>query len=448
MKILIVDDEKNIQKLLSDIVKDNGWQPFVASNVKEAKDILNNELIQVMLLDVNLSYEREGIDFLEYVKSNFEFPPEIIVITGYGNVDLAVEAIKKGAYDFIEKPPTIERIIISIKHALEKAKVVQFYKNEEDKNALIGTSSHIEYLKKMINTISNTNSNVLITGESGVGKELFAKNLHINSKRKDSPFIVVNSAALPEELIEAELFGYEKGAFTNAYKMKRGKFELASGGTIFLDEIGDMSLKTQAKILRAIQEKEIERIGGEKSIPVDIRIIAATNKNIKELVKQGEFREDLYYRLNVVEIEILPLRKRKEDIIPIFEYYLKKYTKENGKTPIVIENWLHDYLLNQNWYGNVRELKNFAEKVVIFSDNGKIKREFFNFDNETKVNIQNDLSLSKAKELFEKNYIINMLRENDYNISKTARILGIDRSNFFKKLKKLGIKIENRKSSN
>ena len=326
MKILIVDDEKNIQKLLADIIKDNGWEPFIASNIEEAKNILNAQLISVVLLDVNLEYDGQGIDFLEFIKNNFEYSPEVIVITGYGNIDLAVSAIKKGAFDFIEKPPSIERIILSVKHAIEINKIE---KNKlflpKDNIEIIGKSKHVAYLKKLISTISDSMGSVLIIGESGVGKELFAKNLHYNSSRRKNPFIVVNSAAIPEELIEAELFGYEKGAFTNAYKMKRGKFELANGGTIFLDEIGDMSLKTQAKILRTLQDKKIERLGSEKVIPIDVRVITATNKDLKQMVKSGTFREDLFYRLNVIEVNIEPLRQRKDDIIPIFQYFIKKF---------------------------------------------------------------------------------------------------------------------------
>ncbi len=449
MKILVVDDEKNIQKILSDIIRDNGWEPFAAADIKTAKNILHNELISVVLLDVNLEYDGEGIDFLEFIKKNYEYPPEVIIVTGYGNIDLAVSAIKKGAYDFIEKPPSIERIILSVEHAIEKSKRNRkklFLPNDQIK--FIGKSKHTEYLKKLIKTLSDTRSSVLITGESGVGKELFAKNLHFQSAIKDKPFIVVNSAAIPDELIEAELFGYEKGAFTNAYKMKRGKFELANEGTIFLDEIGDMSLNTQAKILRTLQDKKIERLGSEKVIPIDARVITATNKNLKEMVKGGKFREDLYYRLNVVEVNILPLRQRKDDIIPIFEHFMQLFSQDYGKKELHMEKWLMEYIINNNWTGNIRELKNFAEKLVIFSQNGVINKDTLPMNEELVKEFNTELSLNEARIEFEKYYIKNALKKNDNNISKTARELGLDRSNFFKKIKKLGIIIENSKDSN
>lgn len=449
MKILIVDDEKNIQKLLADIIADNGWEPFIAPDIKKAKNILDNELVSVVLLDVNLEYDGQGIDFLEFIKNNYEYPPEVIIITGYGNIDLAISAIKKGAYDFIEKPPSIERIILSVEHAIDKntqARNKLFL--AKDNIELIGKSKHITYLKQMIKTLSDSMGSVLITGESGVGKELFAKNLHFHSSRSSKPFIVVNSAAIPEELIEAELFGYEKGAFTNAYKMKRGKFELANEGTIFLDEIGDMSLKTQAKILRTLQEKKIERLGSEKVIPINVRIIAATNKNLKDMVKKETFREDLYYRLNVVEVNIQPLSQRKDDIIPIFQHFIKVFSHEYGKKEIVMEQWIIDHIINNPWKGNIRELRNFAEKIVIFSQAGKIDPEMIGIDNKTIKEFNTELFLNDAKKEFEKYYIKNALQKNHYNISKTAEKLGMDRSNFFKKIKKLGINIENSKSSN
>lgn len=449
MKILVVDDEKNIQKLLADIIKDNGWQPFVAGDIKKAKNILHNEMISVILLDVNLEYDGQGIDFLDYIKNNYEYPPEIIIITGYGNIDLAVSAIKKGAYDFIEKPPSIERIILAIEHALEKNKMEkEKLLSPENNIEFIGNSKHTHHLKKLIKTLADSKGSVLITGESGVGKELFARNLHFHSSRNAKPFIVVNSAAIPEELIEAELFGYEKGAFTNAYKMKRGKFELANEGTIFLDEIGDMSLKTQAKILRTLQDKKIERLGAEKVISIDVRVITATNKDLKTMVKEGTFREDLFYRLNVIETNIKPLRQRKDDIIPIFKYFIKVLSREYGKKEIFLEQWLMDHLVNYRWQGNIRELKNFAEKMVIFSQEGRINEEIIQPLDDTTKEMNTELSFNEAKIEFERYYIKKALKKYDQNISKTAEKLGLDRSNFFKKLKKLGITIENSKDSN
>ncbi len=445
MKVLIVDDEINIQKVLKDIITDNGWTTFVAESTEEAWKVLEKEFIDVMLLDVFLKDEKEGIDFLKKVRAFFDFPPEIIMITGHGSIDMAVEALKNGAYDFIEKPPSIERLVVTVSHAAESLRLKResLYIRDQD-TPIIGRSRHLESIISLIAKVAPTGGNVLITGESGSGKELVAKSIHLNSLRKDGPFVIVNSAAIPEDLVEAELFGYEKGAFTNALKMKRGKFELADSGTLFFDEIGDMSLKTQSKILRAIQEKKVERVGGEETLNVNARIIAATNKNIEEMMKGGKFREDLYYRLNVVKIELKPLRERTEDIVPLFEYYVDRFSKEYGKPVRHIDASILERIVKMPWKGNIRELKNFAERAVIFSGPNGINP---GRDDEGPGEERPAETFNEAKDDFEREYIKRALSGNGYNISKTARALGMDRSNLFKKIRSLGINIEDCKDS-
>ena len=447
MKVLIVDDEKNIQKILSDIITDNEWKPFVAGTTEEAEDILKREFIDVLLLDVFLEREREGLDFLQKIRTDYDFPPEVVIITGHGTIDMAIEAVKMGAYDLIEKPPSIERLTFAIKRAYEHIKNTRkrLY-IKEDETPIIGNSARLKKVMGIVKSVAPTDGSVLITGESGVGKELIAKSIHLNSKRKDGPFIIVNSAAIPADLVESELFGYEKGAFTNALKMKRGRFELADGGTLFLDEIGDMSLKTQSKILRALQDKKIERVGGEGTIKVDVRIIAATNKDIEKMTKEGKFREDLYYRLNVVRIHIDPLKERKEDIKPLFNYYVNKFSQDYGRMVKKIDNDVYKYILNEEWKGNIRELKNFAEKAVIFSKNDEISLSQLGLKFESLKEKFGSFSLAKKE--FEKNYLEKALAANNFNISQTAKMLIMDKGNLFKKIKSLGIKIEDSKDSN
>ena len=444
MKILIVDDEKNIQKLLSDILKDNGWATFVAGDVQEADRILQREFIDVMLLDVFLQHERQGLDFLKKVRTTYEFPPEVIMITGHGSIEMAVEALRDGAYDFIEKPPSMERLLLATSHAYDWIRSIR--KNlyiKEETTPIIGESSQLKKIMDIVHSVAPTDGSVLVTGESGVGKELIARSIHLNSKRKEGPFVVINSAAIPEELVESELFGHEKGAFTNAMKLKRGKFELADGGTLFLDEIGDMSLKTQSKILRAIQEKTIERVGSESHLNVNVRIIAATNKAIAEMASSGTFREDLYYRLNVVTVDILPLRERTRDITPLFDHYIGYFSAEYGKPVREIDDDIYAYIIDCQWPGNVRELKNFAERAVIFSREGVISLGRMNIFTTSQGDKADFKKLADARIQFEKEYIKNALTASKGNVASSARLLGMDRSNLLKKIKALGIEIEN-----
>ncbi|MFN4132378.1 MAG: sigma-54-dependent transcriptional regulator, partial [Caldimicrobium sp.] len=387
-------------------------------------------------------------------KELYPFLP-VIIISGHGTIEGAVKSIKLGAFDFIEKPLSYERILVSLENALK------FSKLEEENKALraklfgevelIGKSKAIVQIKEMINKVAPTDTTVLITGESGVGKEVVARLIHLSSKRTQGPFIEVNCAAIPETLIEAELFGYEKGAFTDAKTSKKGKFEQAHGGTLFLDEIGDMNLSAQAKVLRVLQEKKLEKLGAQKSIEIDVRIIAATNKNLIEEISKGKFREDLYYRLNVFPIHIPPLRERKEDIPLLCERFLEEIAIKVGLKKITLSPAVIEILQEYSWPGNVRELKNFLERLVILTSKEEIKpedlpKEFLyslgrgDFNKIESEPWFEERNFKRAKLLFEREFLKRKLEFYQGNISKTAKEIGLERTYLQKKLKELGLK--------
>jgi DNA-binding NtrC family response regulator len=368
-KILIVDDEISIRRILKEILENEKYVVDVAENGITALEKAKEENYDVILLDIKMP-EMDGIEVLDKLITITDTP--IIMISGHGTIETAVEAIKKGAYDFIVKPPDLNRLLITIRNAVDKNNLVvktrQLKKEIDKKYRIIGESSAINLVKEMIEKVSTTHARVLITGENGTGKELVARQIHEKSNRSHAPFIEVNCAAIPSELIESQLFGHEKGSFTSAHKMRKGDFELANGGTLFLDEIGDMSLSAQAKVLRALQENKITRVGGEKEIPVDVRVIAATNKNLKEEIKKGKFREDLYHRLSVIIIEVPPLRERKEDIPLLVKSFIEDICIEQGKALLDITDSAIEKLKSFYWSGNVRELHNVIERLVILSD--------------------------------------------------------------------------------
>jgi DNA-binding NtrC family response regulator len=368
-KILIVDDEISIRRILKEILENEKYVVDVAENGITALEKAKEENYDVILLDIKMP-EMDGIEVLDKLVTITDTP--IIMISGHGTIETAVEAIKKGAYDFIVKPPDLNRLLITIRNAVDKNNLVvktrQLKKEIDKKYRIIGESSAINLVKEMIEKVSTTHARVLITGENGTGKELVARQIHEKSNRSHAPFIEVNCAAIPSELIESQLFGHEKGSFTSAHKMRKGDFELANGGTLFLDEIGDMSLSAQAKVLRALQENKITRVGGEKEIPVDVRVIAATNKNLKEEIKKGKFREDLYHRLSVIIIEVPPLRERKEDIPLLVKSFIEDICIEQGKALLDITDSAIEKLKSFYWSGNVRELHNVIERLVILSD--------------------------------------------------------------------------------
>jgi DNA-binding NtrC family response regulator len=367
--ILVIDDEKSIRSSLKEILEYEKHQVQEAKDGEEGLAKLKSEDFELVLCDVKMP-KLDGLEFLQKIKE-FTNPPQVVMISAHGTIEVAVEATKRGAYDFIQKPFDLNRLLLTVRNALEKSNLVTETKILKQKisakNLIIGESLIIKQLKETIDKVAATEARVLITGPNGVGKELVARQLHEKSERKKGMFVEVNCAAIPSDLIESELFGHEKGAFTSAIKQKIGKFELANGGTLFLDEIGDMSLSAQAKVLRALQEKKITRVGGEKDIPIDCRVIAATNKDLKKEIQEGRFREDLYHRLGVIIINVPSLKERKDDIPLLIDYFLKQIAEEYRNKPKKIDKNAVDCLTNLEWTGNIRELRNVVERLIILS---------------------------------------------------------------------------------
>ena len=445
-QILVVDDEKRICTSLTGILEDEGYRARAVHDGHSALEEIEELLPDLMLLDLWMP-GMDGLQTLEIVKQRYPDLP-VIVISGHGNIETAVKAAKLGAYDFLEKPLSLDKTLILVERALDQRRLLQenldLRKRVERKYEMIGNSLEMQEIRDRIDTAAPTNGRVLIYGENGTGKELIARALHRQSLRADKPFVEVNCAAIPQELIESELFGHEKGSFTGATSKKRGKFELAHEGTLFLDEIGDMSLPTQAKVLRVLQEQKFERVGGSDVLEADFRVFAASNKNLEEEIEKGHFREDLYYRLNVIPFYVPPLRERKEDIPLLVSHFLEDFSLENGRriktfTPDAIK-----FLMRYEWPGNIRELKNVIERLVIMVPSNEIRAE----------HIPNNIlgggrrksseiiptgttwkPLKEAKASFEKQYILKCLKAHDGNITKTAQTLGIERTYLHKKIR-------------
>lgn len=453
--ILVIDDEASIRSSLSGALKDEGYSVMTAGSGEEGLGILFNGSFDAVMLDVWMP----GIDGLETLKRIKASTPDqlVIIMSGHGNVETAVKATKLGAYDFIEKPLSLDKLLVTLRNAFQFQEL-----NSENRQLrseamrsveMIGAAPKMLQLKEQIATVAPLNSWVLITGDNGTGKELVARSIHGGSKRKEAPFVAVNCAAIPEELIESELFGHERGAFTGAIQMKKGKFDQANGGTLFLDEIGDMSLKTQAKVLRILQEKKFERVGGTQTIEVDVRVIAATNKNLLESIKNNQFREDLYYRLAVIPIVVPPLRERSSDVPALLKYYLENFAREQGREPKKISEDAVQMLKHYQWPGNVRELRNLVERLSILVKSNTVgledlPAELLESVAANPVGSSNDSlpstagnllagvhGLKEAKSQFEREFIIRKLKENDWNISKTAQALGIERAHLHRKIK-------------
>lgn len=449
-KILVIDDEEDIILMMKMILEYEGYEFYGAKNGSEAVQTALKEKPDAILLDLKMP-QMDGYEVFDILHSKGVMAP-IIIISGHGSIQTAVEFIKKGAFDFLEKPLEREKVLITLKNALEQKRLreenIELKLLFEEKYRLIGSSEYIVTLKEQIQKIALTNSTVLITGESGTGKELIAHAIHKNSKRGSKNFIKVNCAAIPEELIESELFGHIKGSFTGAFESKQGKFEQANGGTIFLDEIGDMSPRTQAKVLRVLEEGEIEKIGSQKPIKVDVRIIAATNKNLVEEIRRGRFREDLYYRLNVMVINAAPLRGHPEDIPELVEYFTVQYCKENN---FLIKKFSKDAieeLKRYHWKGNVRELKNLIERLILMSQKTLIEKADVieilpdrKWDDQI-VDFLRSQTLKSFKEASERYFIIKKLEENNWNIARTAKKIRTPRSNLYKKLEQYRINIK------
>ncbi len=449
--ILVVDDEASICQSLSAILKDEGYQVLVAGSGEEALKSVDSEMPQLVLLDIWLP----GMDGLETLKAIKAAHPNILVImmSGHGTIETAVKATKLGAFDFIEKPLSLDKVIILVANALNVIRLeeenVLLKQKVSHQFELTGSSQIINELKEMISIVAPTNAWILIMGENGTGKELVARSIHHLSHRSHKAIVEVNCAAIPEELIESELFGHEKGAFTGATEKKRGKFDMAHEGTIFLDEVADMSLKAQAKILRILQEKKFERVGGNKLIDMDVRVLAATNKDLEIEMEAGRFRQDLYYRLHVIPLLVPTLRERKEDIRPLAERFQLDFALKEGRPKKVITADAINLLMQHDWPGNVRELKNIIERLIIMTPANEITANDVPFLNARVDNSEAPTeppvpaaaadSLKDAKMDFERQYIIKKLEENDGNISKTAEAIGLERSNLHKKLKSLKV---------
>jgi DNA-binding NtrC family response regulator len=442
-KVCIIDDDKNVRNSLKEILEDEGYEVQLYASGKSCLKQLEKERPSVLFLDVWLNNE-DGLEILKEIKKIYPTLP-IIMISGHATIELAVQATKMGADDFLEKPLSIQTVLEKIDKVLQ-IKNPQIKEIQLEYDELIGNSEQILKVKQAIAQAAKTNVRVFIYGENGTGKELVARMIYKNSERKDKPFVDINCAAIPEDLIESELFGHEKGAFTGAIERRIGKFEQANGGTLFLDEICDMSLSTQAKVLRVIEEQQLTRVGGTEKIAIDVRIIAATNIDPLQAIKEGKFREDLYYRLNVIPIIMPPLRERITDIPLLLDHFLKKTIEANQLEPKVFTSAAIELLSQYNWPGNVRELKNVVERLVILTNDTKIdvdhvREGLFNFIQEKEEDFPG-LDLRSARREFEKNYIIKALKQFDKNISKTAKFLGMERTHLHKKIKSLNIKIE------
>jgi two-component system nitrogen regulation response regulator NtrX len=456
-KILVVDDEESILQSVTDILEDEGFDVQTSPDGKTSLEIMGEDLPDLVLLDIWMP-GMDGLELLKRIKAEWPFIPAVIM-SGHGTIETAVKATRLGAYDFIEKPLSYEHLVLTIQNAFKYHKLreenVFLRQKTGETRELIGESHAMRRLKQQIAIVAPTDAWVLIQGENGTGKELVAQTIHRMSKRRRKPLIEVNCAAIPEELIESELFGHEKGAFTGATTMKRGKFDLANEGTLFLDEITDMSLKTQAKVLRILQEQRFERVGGNKTITIDVRIIAATNKDLEKEIQKGHFREDLYYRLNVIPIEVSPLRERKDDIFLLVKGFLSEFAGNTTHGPKKkASREVIEAFMAYDWPGNVRELRNMIERLVILSREPEITTNdlppSLRKGIRTATEAQQTSSpgepawlrchdFREAKTLFEREYLEKKLAEHQGNVKKTALAIGIERRHLHRKIKALGL---------
>ena len=444
--ILIIDDEKEICESIKMILEYEGYNVNYSTSAIQGLKAVEENQISCLLLDIQMP-DMSGFEVLKKVKENTP-SLSVIIISAHGSVENAIKATRLGAFDFIEKPIDREKLLISVRNAVEQAKLVteniEIKKSLEGESEILGKSKGIKNILELIEKVAPLDTRVLISGENGTGKELVARAVHKKSQRKDKPFVEVNCAAIPNELIESELFGHEKGSFTGAVSQRIGKFELANKGTIFLDEVGDMSPQAQAKVLRAIEDGKIERVGGGKKIDVDVRIISATNKELTEEIEKEKFREDLFHRLNVIPINIPPLRERKEDIPILVEAFSKDITSRHKKPPVTFLDDAVKLFQEMSWSGNVRELKNIIERIIIIIDKREIGRKEIEFLLKPGQATMDDIieesnSFQEFKEKAERAFILKQLNENSWNISKTAELLDIQRSHLYNKMKKYGI---------
>ena len=443
-RVLVIDDEKAVRETLSEILTDEGYLVSSAASGEDGLRRLLEESLDLVFLDVWLK-DRDGLSVLEAADGRLREVP-VVMISGHANVETAVKAVRLGAYDFLEKPLSLERVVLTAQKAIERrdllAQVAAFRGRSESEAELLGDSPAMRRLKEEIARVAPTDARVLVTGENGTGKELVARAIHHLSGRSDSPLVEVNCAAIPEELIESELFGHVRGSFTGAREDRRGKFEEADGATLFLDEVGDMSAKTQAKVLRALQEGRFTRVGGTRAISADVRVLSATNKNLSEEIRRGAFREDLYFRLAVVPIEVPPLRERAEDVPALARHFLDEASARFGRKPKRLSDAAVRLLQSYRWPGNVRELKNLIERLMILSPAEEIGPEDLHLRRGEENALPADAPLREAREDFERRYILEALRRHRGNVTRTAESLQVERSNLYRKLKGYGIEVE------
>src|SRR5215470_13338008 len=442
--VLIVDDEPGIRRSLADVLQDEGYRVESVENGDVCLEVLKKKNHDLVMLDIWMPGP-DGLQTLERIR-DLEKPPLVIMISGHGTIETAVRATKLGAFDFIEKPLSIEKTLLTLKHAVEHLELSEQNRALQEElrgqYLIVGESVPMKALRQQIAVAAPTNGRVLIYGESGVGKELVAHSLHNLSLRAQKPFVEVNCAAIPEELIESELFGHVKGSFTGAVDDKVGKFEQAHGGTLFLDEVGDMSLRTQSKVLRVIEEQRFEPVGSNQTVRVDVRVIAATNKDLEQEIAHGRFRQDLFYRLNVIPFFVPPLRDRKEDIPILARHFLNEFSSEYGKKTRELSETALEILLRYPWPGNVRELKNLVERLVIVCPQVRIEPHHLPpelFRGVVESTQQPYGTLHEARSAYEREFILRKLQEHRWNMTQTANAIGLERSHLYRKMKSLGI---------
>ncbi len=447
--ILIVDDESGIRQSLKGVLEDEGYKAAAVENGEACLDLLARKPFDVVLLDVWLP-GIDGLDTLEKIRAS-EDAPEVIMISGHGTIETAVRATKLGAFDFLEKPLSLDRTLILVKNAIEAHRLRnenrELKKQVSQRSVIVGDSIPMKALRQQIGLMAPTHGRVLIYGESGTGKELVALAIHAQSPRRDALFVEVNCAAIPEDRIESELFGHRKGSLPGATEDKEGKFHRADGGTLFLDEVGDMSLKTQAKVLRTLEEQRFTPVGSDEEITVDARVIASTNKDLEEEIAKGNFREDLFYRLNVIPFYVPPLRERNEDIPFLARYFLKEFASAYSRRSRELTDDAIDTLMRYAWPGNVRELRNVIERIVIMNPTTtRLDRKHLpplvHRDTGRRAQGGEYSTLHQARAAYERDYILKKLDENHGNVSRTAEVLGLERSHLYRKMKTLGIAVK------
>lgn len=443
--ILIVDDEPGIRETLRGVLEDEGFAVDVAATGEECLKLAAGGSFACILLDIWLGKGIDGLDTLKKLREEGN-DSAVVMISGHGNIETAVRSTKLGAFDFIEKPLSLERTVVTVKNAVRQRELEraneQLQKELSDEYVMVGESIAMRALRKQIAIVAPSDGRVLISGESGTGKELVARAIHSQSKRKGSPFVEINSAAIPEELVESELFGHAKGAFSGANSAKKGKFEIADGATLFLDEIGDMSPRVQAKMLRVLEEQRFEPVGSNKPVKVDVRVISATNKRLDELIENGNFRHDLFYRLNVIPFQVPPLRERLEDVPALIDHFNRKFSSDNGKKPKSFTEAAIEKLSNHTWPGNVRELRNTIERVIIMTAKQKIDvadLPELGFSEERPSSSFRFPSFKDATDAYQREFILHKLAEFDGNVSRAAEDMGVDRSHLYRRMRNLGI---------